>query len=439
MIQIIIFTIISISIIYLAGIKYYAIYRNIQLGKKEILEGSAWDRWKNMLFFALGQRKMFTRPVSGIFHFFIYTAFIITQIEFVEIFIDGLSGTHRFFVNKLGGFYPFVINTIEILSLFAFVATIIFLYRRNILKLIRFQNPELKGWPSTDANLILFGEILLILGIFTMNAADQSLQKIDPQHFNTTGTFILSNIFSETVLYALPYDVLILLERTGWWLHYLVVMGFILYLPNSKHLHIFLAFPNSYYAKLTPRGMMSNMPVIENEVRSMLGLKTSDIVANENENFGVKDVMDLGWRSLLEAYSCTECGRCTSVCPANLTGKKLSPRKIIMDIRDRLEVVGAHITKNEYIQNGDLKSFDDGKSLFDVISKEEIYACTSCNACVEACPVLINPMDPILQMRRYDVLTNSGGPSEWVPMFNSLENNQAVWALSQSRTDWAKN
>ena len=433
MIQSIFFILITAFIASKAISKYKSIYRNINLGKDEQIIASP-NRLRNMIYFALGQKKMFNRPIVGIFHLFIYTAFIITQIELIEVFVDGISGNHRIFASLLGGFYTLIINSIEVLSLLALVATFIFLYRRNILKLIRFQKPEMKGWPTMDANIILLGEITLVIGIFLMNSSDQVLQKIDPSHYVQTGRFYLSSLISENMLSNFPKDWLVLFERFGWWLHYLTVLGFVLYLPYSKHLHIFLAFPNAYFSRISPRGEMGAMPAIENEVRGMIGLeiKNPDVIAPTN--FGAKDIFDLSWRNLMEAYSCTECGRCTSVCPANLSGKKLSPRKIMMDIRDRMEEVGTKLDK----LNSQAKEFDDGKNLFDLISREEIYACTTCNACVQACPVLINPLEPILEMRRYDILMNSAGPSEWLPMFNSLENSQSAWSISSSRTEWAK-
>ncbi len=433
MIQSIFFILITAFIASKAISKYKSIYRNINLGKDEQIIASP-NRLRNMIYFALGQKKMFDRPIVGIFHLFIYTAFIITQIELIEVFVDGISGNHRIFASLLGGFYTLIINSIEVLSLLALVATFIFLYRRNILKLIRFQKPEMKGWPTMDANIILLGEITLVIGIFLMNSSDQVLQKIVPSHYVQTGRFYLSSLISENMLSNFPKDWLVLFERFGWWLHYLTVLGFVLYLPYSKHLHIFLAFPNAYFSRISPRGEMGAMPAIENEVRGMIGLeiKNPDVIAPTN--FGAKDIFDLSWRNLMEAYSCTECGRCTSVCPANLSGKKLSPRKIMMDIRDRMEEVGKKLDK----LNSQAKEFDDGKNLFDLISREEIYACTTCNACVQACPVLINPLEPILEMRRYDILMNSAGPSEWLPMFNSLENSQSAWSISSSRTEWAK-
>jgi len=433
MIQSIFFILITAFIASKAISKYKSIYRNINLGKDEQIIASP-NRLRNMIYFALGQKKMFDRPIVGIFHLFIYTAFIITQIELIEVFVDGISGNHRIFASLLGGFYTLIINSIEVLSLLALVATFIFLYRRNILKLIRFQKPEMKGWPTMDANIILLGEITLVIGIFLMNSSDQVLQKIDPSHYVQTGRFYLSSLISENMLSNFPKDWLVLFERFGWWLHYLTVLGFVLYLPYSKHLHIFLAFPNAYFSRISPRGEMGAMPAIENEVRGMIGLEIKNLDVIAPTNFGVKDIFDLSWRNLMEAYSCTECGRCTSVCPANLSGKKLSPRKIMMDIRDRMEEVGTKLDK----LNSQAKEFDDGKNLFDLISREEIYACTTCNACVQACPVLINPLEPILEMRRYDILMNSAGPSEWLPMFNSLENSQSAWSISSSRTEWAK-
>ncbi|HRI00211.1 MAG TPA: (Fe-S)-binding protein [Saprospiraceae bacterium] len=432
--QIIFFILLSFAAFSYAGRRFYKIYRLILLGKEEDLSDHAGKRWANMLRFALAQGKMFVRPVAGFFHLFIYLAFLFTQIELIEIIVDGITGSHRSFAPILGGLYTFLINFIEFLSCFAFFATVVFLFRRNIVKVLRFQKPELSGWPSLDANLILLGEILLITGIFLMNGADQALQMANHPSYHHTGSFYLSRFFVSGSFSSFSADWLMIIERMGWWLHYMVILGFICYLSYSKHLHIFLAFPNSYFSSLEPRGKLTNMAAIENEVRSMLGQEARH--SGAKEDFGVKDIFDLSWRNLLQAYSCTECGRCTDVCPANQTGKKLSPRKIMMDIRDRMEEVGQNI--NEFQERNAQAVFEskDNKSLFDYISKEEIYACTSCNACVEACPILINPLEPILQMRRYDILVNSGGPSEWLPMFNSLENNQAVWSISEERTAW---
>lgn len=429
MIQILVFCLVSCAVFWKAYIGFARIYTNIRLGEDEITEGNVKERFGRMILFALGQKKMFERPIAGIFHFFIYVAFLFTQIEFIEILCDGISGNHRMFASSLGNIYNVLINFIEFLSILAFIGTIIFLSRRHILKLLRFQKPELKGWPSKDANIILLGEMVLIIAIFMMNGSDHWLQLQQPDHYPSTGKLLLSSMIGAP-LNHLSVDSLIIIERIGWWLHLAVIYGFMLYLPQSKHLHIFLAFPNSYFSNLGERGKMNSIPEIENEVRGMMGLNTIDI-SNPKESFGVRDVRDLSWKVLLEAYSCTECGRCTSVCPANITGKKLSPRKIIMDIRDRTDELGLFIQNNK-----NSETQDDGRSLFDYISKEELYACTSCNACVEACPVLINPLRPILEMRRYDILMNSGGPSEWLPMFNSLENAQSVWQMPSSREAW---
>ncbi|HEX5624564.1 MAG TPA: (Fe-S)-binding protein [Saprospiraceae bacterium] len=435
MIQSLVFILISFIALRFAYKRYRNIYQAIRLGHAKSIKNHP-KRFKNMLLFALGQKKMFSRPISGVFHFFIYAAFILTQIETIEIVADGLLGRHRIFAGNIGWLYPAVLNMIEIGSVLALVATVIFLIRRNVIKLDRFHKPELKGWPFADANLILVGEIILVFSIFFMNGADQALQSLQWKGYPDTGTLILSSTMTQPLVDGLPTDWLIFTERFFWWAHYLVILGFIVYLPYSKHLHIFLAFPSSYFADLKSRGQMQNIPAIENEVRSMLGLTVKEDVA-ASERFGASDIPDLEQRVILQAYSCTECGRCTSVCPANITGKKLSPRKIVMDIRDRAEEL---VAAQSYAPNAD-GGYDitDGKTLFDRISREELYACTSCNACVEACPVLINPLETILELRRYDILMNSAGPQEWLPMFNSLENNQAAWALSEPRTQWIHN
>lgn len=335
----------------------------------------------------------------------------------------------------MGGLYSFIINFIEILSLLAFIATIAFLYRRNILKLVRFQKPELRGWPSRDANLILLGEITLIVGIFSMNGADQLLQKLGNPHFQHGAHFWLSGWFGPAFLNGISENGLLILERFGWWLHALTVFGFIVYLPYSKHLHIILAFPAVFFARLSPKGELKNMPEIQKEVRLMMGLDQPDpneITPTELPEFGANDIFSLGWTSLLQAYSCTECGRCTAVCPANLTGKKLSPRKIMMDVRDRMEEVGQQIDLKMQPKTG----YSDGKTLFDRISPEEIHACTTCNACVEACPILLNPLDIIIELRRHEILTQSAGPGEWLPLFNAIENSGAAWQMPVERDAW---
>ena len=446
----IIFIALTLITFFFAFRQFGAIVRNIKLGKDEKIEGDAGWRWKNVLLVAFGQQKMFKRWIPAIFHFFIYAAFLMTQIELIEIFVDGFGGVHRFFAPSLGGFYTFMISFIEILSVLAFIATVVFLWRRNILKVPRFWNPEMKGWPQLDGNLILLGELLLLIGIFSMNGADTLLQKIDPEHFPDTGNLAISSWLGPALFGGLSEGTLHIVERFGWWLHLIVVFGFITYLPHSKHLHIFFAFPNVYFSRKQSRGEMDNMPEIMNEVKSMMGLIPEGEVEMSEEipEFGSKDVFDLSWKTILEAYTCTECGRCTSVCPANMTGKKLSPRKVMMDIRDRAEEIGKNIKSGnaqfiseEKRNEGAVLSkenYDDGKSLFDFISNEELYACTTCNACVEACPVMISPVAPILELRRYDILTNSSGPSDWLPMFNSIENGGAVWQMPDERDAWVK-
>jgi len=446
----ILFLILMVLSIYFAVKQFRFIIRNIRLGKAEDISGNAGARWKNVFMIAFGQKKMFKRIVPALMHLFIYVAFLFTQVELIEIVIDGLFGVHRFFAPYLGWLYTVIIGSIEILSVLAFVATIVFLFRRNVRRIDRLHKPEMKGWPTADANIILGLEILLLIGIFTMNGADAVLQKIDPAHYPATGFLPVSSIMGPLLLDGLGKDLLILIERSGWWLHLFVVLGFLYYIPRSKHLHIFFAFPNVYFSKLHSRGEMNNMPAVMNEVKSMMGLTAEpDALALEEDlpEFGAKDVFDLSWKSILDAYTCTECGRCTSVCPANVTGKKLSPRKVLMDIRDRVDEVGRNIDAGLAIalNEADRKAgaavtaenYDDGKNLFDYISREELHACTTCNACVEACPVLIDPLSPILELRRYEILTESAGPGDWIPMFTSIENSGSVWQVPEERDQWA--
>ncbi len=437
MIQQILFIVIAGGALVFAAWQFLQIKKKIALGTPEEISGDTGERIKNVLLIAFGQKKMFKQWGPALMHFSIYAAFLITQIELLEIFFDGITGAHRAFAPALGGFYTFVISTIEVLTFFAFFATIIFLLRRTLVKPARFTKPEMQGWPARDGVLILVGELVLIAGIVCMNGADVLLQKLDPAHYPDTGTLAVSSWLGPMLFGGLSQESLVMVERFGWWLHILTVLAFLNYLPISKHLHIVLAFFNVYYSRLKPRGEMENMPEIMNEVKSMMGLvEESEVdMGAELPEFGAKDITGLSWKNLLDAYSCTECGRCTEQCPANLTGKKLSPRKIMMDIRDRTDEVARGISASE---SQDVAAFDDGKSLFDYISSEELHACTTCQACVEACPVMINPMEPILALRRYEILTESKGPADWIPMFTSVENNGAVWAVADPRDGWAR-
>lgn len=438
MLQSILFILVAAAGTWFAAKGFRRVWQNIQLGKPEKVSGDTAQRWRNVLLVALGQQKMFKNWLPAVLHLFIYIAFVITQIELIEIFVDGIFGSHRFFAPYLGGFYTFVISSIEVLSVLAFVATLAFLSRRNILRVARFQKPELKGFPFRDANLILLGEIILITGIFCMNGGDKVLQTRGVEHYHLTGNFAVSTWLGPLLFGGLSDAAVLIIERFGWWLHILTVFGFLCYLPYSKHLHIILAFPNTWYARINAKGQMANMPEIQQEVRAMMGLPALEPeppaapAAGAELEFGANDVTNLSWINLLQAYSCTECGRCTAACPANITGKKLSPRKVMMDVRDRAEEIGAAIAQGK----GTKDSFEDGKSLFDRITPEEIHACTTCNACVEACPVMINPLDIILQLRRHEILTQSAGPAEWLPMFNSIENAGAAWAMSEPREAW---
>lgn len=434
----IIFIFLLIVVLYISAKLYSRIWRNIRLGKEESLRDQPGRRIRNVLLVAFGQKKMFKRIIPAVFHLFIYLAFLLTQIELIEILIDGLSGQHRVFATSLGGFYTFVIGFIEVLSILALVATIIFIVRRVILKVARFQQTEMSGWPSRDALIILGLELVLIVGIFTMNSADMVLQARGVPHFPDTGNLPISGWLGPLFLGGMETSTLIFMERFGWWLHILVVFGFLIYLPISKHLHILLAFPNTFFARLEPKGKMKNMPEVMNEVKSMLGMTEGEEetpMTEELPEFGAGDVMGLSWKNILDAYTCTECGRCTAECPANITGKKLSPRKIMMDVRDRAEEIGQTLDSDPEMTK---ENYDDGKNLFDRITPEELHACTTCNACVEACPVLINPLDIIMQMRRYEILTLASGPSDWTPMFNSMENTGAVWQVPEERAAWTE-
>jgi ferredoxin len=411
------------------------IRRNISLGKDTFFNDRQSERWRNVLLIAFGQKKMFKRPFPAILHLFVYVGFLVINIEVLEFVIDGIAGTHRIFAGPLGGFYTVLMNIFEFLAIGVLLACLIFLLRRNVAKLHRFWTPEMTKWPRMDANIILISEIVLMLAILSMNAADQVLQtRADHQgHYTATGSLFFSSLLVP-FFESMPSATLVFIERFAWWFHIIGILGFAVYITYSKHLHIFLGFPNTYFSKLEPKGQMNNMPVVTNEVKSMLGL--TDATASppaEPGRFGAKDINDLSRASLLAAYACTECGRCTSECPAHITGKKLSPRKIMMDTRDRMEEVGNSVAKSG-------PGLTDGKTLLnDYISKEEINACTSCNACVEACPVLINPLEIILELRRYVAMEESGSPPAWNGMFQNIETSFAPWKFSPSdRFNWAK-
>ncbi len=409
--------------------------RNIKLGKDVDLSDNASTRWRNMGRIALGQSKMVVRPVAGIMHVIVYLGFIIINLEVLEIIIDGLLGTHRVFA-FLGGFYDFLIASFEVLALLVIVAVVVFWLRRNIIRLQRFIKPEMKGWPEKDGNLILYIELVLMALFLTMNASDLQLQQLGAPHYTEAGAFPVSQ-FIAPLFDGLSISALILVERTAWWLHILGILFFLNYLYYSKHLHILLAFPNTYYGSLKPKGQFQNLESVTKEVRLMMDPSADPYAAPAEdapppEKFGASDVMDLKWIQLLNAYSCTECGRCTSECPANQTGKKLSPRKIMMDTRDRLEEVGRNITANK-------GSFvEDGKQLLDdYISREELWACTSCNACVEACPISIDPLSIIMDMRQFLVMEQSAAPSDLNSMMGNIENNGAPWPFNQmDRLNW---
>jgi len=415
------------------------IYRNIMLGRKVDRTDRPNERMKRMLLVAFGQKKMFARPVAALLHFAIYVAFMITQIELIEIIIDGITGSHRFFKEPLGGFYTFIISLIEIVSVGALLATIFFLSRRNLLKLPRLNKAELLGWPKKDANLILIMELILVTCIFTMNGTDEVLFQRGVSHFHGQGSFgfAISQHIGPTLFAGLSDGALHLLERIGWWGHFIMVLVFLNYLYYSKHLHILLAFPNTYFAKLGPLGKFDNLESVTNEVKLMMDPNADPFAApttdaSEPTKFGASDVMDLDRVQLLNAYSCTECGRCTSSCPANITGKKLSPRLIMMKTRDRLEEVGRNIDANKG------KFVEDGKSLLnDYITPEELWACTTCNACVEECPIEISPLSIIMDMRRYLVMEQSAAPMELNTMMTNIENNGAPWQYNQlDRLNW---
>ncbi|WP_420573749.1 4Fe-4S dicluster domain-containing protein [Kordia sp.] len=423
------------AILLIVGIGYFVrnvkkLTRNIKLGKDVDRSDNKSERWKNMAMIAMGQSKMVRRPIAGFLHIIVYVGFIIINIEVLEIIIDGLFGTHRVFTKVLpDSIYGFLIGSFEILAVLVLITVIIFWIRRNIVKLKRFLSAEMKGWPKSDGNIILYFEVVLMTLFLVMNATD-----VDFQTMNS------GNIISKHIAGLFGSgDHLHLIERTAWWLHIAGILVFLNYLYYSKHLHILLAFPNTWYANLKPKGQFVNDASVTKEVKLMMDPNADPFAApaegedeGEPEKFGASDVQDLNWVQLMNSYTCTECGRCTSECPANQTGKKLSPRKIMMDTRDRLEEVGKNIDAN----NGTF--VDDGKSLLnDYITTEELWACTTCNACVEACPVNIDPLSIIMEMRKYLVMEQSAAPTELNVMMGNIENNGAPWPYNQmDRLNW---
>jgi heterodisulfide reductase subunit C len=423
------------------GIGYFTInvkklLRNIKLGKDVDRNDNPSERWKNMAIIALGQTKMVKRPIAGFLHVIVYVGFVVINIEVLEIIIDGIFGTHRIFA-PLGIVYDVLIASFEILALLVLVAVIVFWIRRNAIKLKRFVSSDLKGWPKSDGNIILYFEVVLMSLFLLMNASDLWLQTAGVGHYIQAGSFPVSSNLTFIFDGMSEYTV-VLLERTFWWLHITGILIFLNYLYFSKHLHILLAFPNTYYANLNPQGKFDNLQSVTNEVKLMMDPNADPFAAqpiDENaapSKFGASDVRDLNWVQLLNAYTCTECGRCTSVCPANQTGKKLSPRKIMMDTRDRLEQVGKNIDANKGVFIPDNVSL-----LNDYITTEELWACTSCNACVEECPVNIDPLSIIIDLRRFLVMEQSAAPMSLNAMMTNIENNGAPWQYNQmDRLNW---
>lgn len=439
--QQVVFALVLVAAVALFTRNVRRIARNIHLGKPQVINDRKAERWRTMALVALGQSKMVARPVAGFFHILIYAGFIIINLEVLEIIIDGLFGTHRIGA-FLGGFYDFLIGSFEVLALGVLLACVVFIARRAIVQLPRFHKPEMKGWPSRDAMIILVTEIALMCAFLTMNAADHALQAHGADHYIQAGAYPVSAAIASTLDFTnLQPSTLVLIERGAWWFHIIGILAFLNYLPYSKHFHIILAFPNVWYSKLEPRTQVSNMPRITGEVKSMMDPSVpppepapARTVAGAEvpERFGAKDVFDLSWKNLMDAYSCTECGRCTSECPANITGKLLSPRKIMMDTRDRAEEIGQVIDAKG-------KWEDDGKSLHTRITDEELWACTTCNACTQACPVNIDPVSIIMDMRRYLVMEESRTRPALTGMFNNVENNGAPWAFGPDRRmEWTQ-
>ena len=428
------------AIVLVTGILFFRknilfVKRNIQLGQRVHRTDQASKRWTNMIRVALGQSKMVYRPIAGILHIIVYIGFIVINIELIEIVLDGLLGTHRVFAPYMGKTYDIFIASFEILAALVLVSVAFFWLRRNVLKIQRFWKSEMKGWPKKDADYILYFEIVLMTLFLSMNATDQLLQEWGEPHYIKAGLFPISQMLTP-IFSSLSVSTLVVLERSFWWLHISGILIFLNYLYYSKHLHILLAFPNTYFQNLNPKGAFKNNETVTKEVKLMLNPNADpysapldDIVP---EKFGASDVTDLNWVQLMNAYTCTECGRCTDECPANQTGKLLSPRKIMMDTRDRLEEVGININQNGSFQ-------DDGKQLLDdYITKEELWACTSCNACVETCPIGIDPLSIIMDMRQYLVMEQSAAPNDLNNMMSNIENNGAPWPFNnQDRLLWA--
>ncbi len=411
------------------------IRRNILLGRDVHRSDNSSKRINTTLKVAFGQSKMVVRPIAGLLHIVIYVGFLLINIEVLEIVIDGIFGTHRVFAPMLGGLYSVAISFFEILAVLVVVACIAFLWRRNVMKIGRFHSTEMKGWPFKDANYILIIEIVLMGALLIMNATEANF----PDEHRVAGPFLISGLIAP-IFSGISYETLVIIERVAWWGHIVGILFFLNYLPFSKHFHIMLAFPNVYYSNLKPKGQLDNLESVKKEVELMMDPNADPYAAQPEvdpnaapQRFGAKDVQDLNWVQLMNAYSCTECGRCTSVCPANITGKKLSPRKIMMDTRDRLEDVGAIIDLNKGT------FVDDGRSLLhDHIIPEELWACTSCNACTEACPINIDPLSIIIDLRRYLVMEESSMPAPLAPIMSSIENNGAPWQFSPSdRFNWA--
>ena len=425
-----------------AGVGYFTknirtVIRNIKLGIPVAINDHKKERYGNVARIALGQSKLLKRPISGALHAIVYLGFIIINIEVLEIIIDGLLGTHRIFA-FLGGFYDFLIGTFEILALLVLVSVVLFWTRRNVLKIKRFLSPEMKGWPKQDGNIILYFEVVLMGLFLIMNSSDYALQQMGAAHYIQAGSYPVSSLFAG-VFDGMSQSSLIVIERTAWWLHITGILIFLNYLYFSKHLHILLAFPNVYFGAITPKGQFKNNQAVTAEVKMMMDPSVDPFAAPAPDapppaKFGASDVMDLSQVQLLNAYTCTECGRCTSECPANQTGKKLSPRKIMMDTRDRLQEVSKNMDANAGV------FVPDGKELLkDYISTEELWACTTCNACVEACPVSIDPLSIIMDMRQYLVMEQSAAPTELNVTMTNIENNGAPWPFNQmDRLNWAK-